>query len=71
MTIDWKAVLAAVAAALIGAGGTVGAQKIAAATPPRCRWSRGPARPPKSRLLRGRRGPLMTASSRATRARWR
>jgi len=34
MTIDWKAVLAAVAAALIGAGGTVGAQKIAAATPP-------------------------------------
>ncbi len=33
MTIDWKAVLAAVAAALIGAGGTVGAQKLAASSP--------------------------------------
>lgn len=32
-TLDWKTILGAVAAALIGAGGTLGAQKIAT-TPP-------------------------------------
>lgn len=30
MTIDWKTVLSAFAAALIGAGGTVGAQRLTA-----------------------------------------
>lgn len=33
MNIDWKAIAAAVAAALLGAGGTVGAQKITASAP--------------------------------------
>lgn len=33
MNLDWKAALGAVAAALIGAGGTLGAQKIAAPSP--------------------------------------
>ena len=31
MTLDWKTILGAVAAALIGAGGTLGAQKITTA----------------------------------------
>lgn len=32
MTIDWKPVVAALAAAMVGAGGTLGAQHIAAPT---------------------------------------